>query len=176
VIRVESGGEVRALSQKGALGLMQLMPRTWTDLRLRYGLGADPFDPHDNIAAGAAYLRELHDRYGAPGFLAAYNAGPARYDDYLATGRALPAETRAYVTALARLFVVGAIDRPRFDRVARPSWTDAPLFAGRTANVSAAPSAEVALLESDPSEAGSAALAPRSPGLFVTASARKPQP
>lgn len=62
----------------------------------------DPFDPHDNIVAGAAYLRWLHDRYGDAGFLAAYNAGPGRYDEHLATGRPLPDETRAYVTAVAR--------------------------------------------------------------------------
>jgi integrase len=55
------------------------------------------YDPHDNILAAAAYLRELHDRYGAPGFLAAYNAGPVRYEEHLTTGRPLPAETRAYV-------------------------------------------------------------------------------
>ena len=82
VMQVESVGDVRALSAKGAMGLMQIMPQTWSGLRLRYGLGANPYDPHDNILAGAAYLRELHDRYGAPGFLAAYNAGPARYDDH----------------------------------------------------------------------------------------------
>ena len=69
VIQAESLGDVRAVSPKGAIGLMQIMPETWSDLRLRYDLGADPFDPHDNIAAGAAYLRELHDRYGDPGFL-----------------------------------------------------------------------------------------------------------
>ena len=62
---------------------MQIMPRTWTELRARYGFGADPFDPHDNILAGAAYIRELYDRYGVPGFLAAYNAGPGRYERHL---------------------------------------------------------------------------------------------
>ena len=46
------------------MGLMQIMPKTWAELRARYGLGADPFDPRDNILAGAAYIRELHDRYG----------------------------------------------------------------------------------------------------------------
>jgi soluble lytic murein transglycosylase-like protein len=56
-------------------------------LRVRYGLGADPYDPRDNILAGAAFLREMHDRYGAPGFLAAYNAGPGRYDAYVANAR-----------------------------------------------------------------------------------------
>ncbi len=94
-MRAENFAEVRAVSPKGAMGLMQIMPETWTRLRVRYGLGADPYEPHDNTLAGAAYLRELLDRYGSPGFLAAYNAGPARYEDHLATGRALPAETQA---------------------------------------------------------------------------------
>src|SRR5216684_1925674 len=76
VIRVESSGQVKAVSPKGAIGLMQIMPYTWAGLRLRYRLGRDLRDPHDNILAGAAYLREMHDRYGAAGFLAAYNAGP----------------------------------------------------------------------------------------------------
>ena len=58
---------------------MQIMPQTWAGLRSRYGVGANPFDPHDNIFAGAAYLHELHDRYGATGLLAGYNAGPGRY-------------------------------------------------------------------------------------------------
>ena len=101
VMRVESAGEVRARSRKGAMGLMQIMPGTWTELRARYGLGADPYDPRDNILAGAAYLRELYQRFGAPGFLAAYNAGPGRYENHLATGRPLPDETQGYVAKLA---------------------------------------------------------------------------
>ena len=79
IMRIESRGDRRVVSAKGAMGLMQLMPETWAALRARYGLGRDPFDPHDNILAGAAFLREMHDRYGSPGFLAAYNAGPGRY-------------------------------------------------------------------------------------------------
>jgi soluble lytic murein transglycosylase-like protein len=100
VIRAESGGDVRALSPKGAMGLMQLMPETWRRLRMDLSLGADPYQPHDNILAGVAYLRSLYDRYGAPAFLAAYNAGPARLDDYLLRSRPLPAETRRYVARL----------------------------------------------------------------------------
>ena len=100
VMRVESAGDVRAVSSAGAMGLMQIMPATWKELRVRYHLGHDPFDAHDNIFAGAAYLRELYDRYGSPGFLAAYNAGPERYEEYLA-GRPLPRETSAYVAKLA---------------------------------------------------------------------------
>ncbi len=89
VLAVESAGDRWARSPQGAMGLMQIMPDTWTELRSRYGLGADPFEPRDNILAGAAYLREMHDRFGSPGFLAAYNAGPERYEDHLRTGRAL---------------------------------------------------------------------------------------
>ena len=101
VMRVESSGEVRARSRKGAMGLTQIMPETWTELRARYNLGTDPYDPRDNILAGAAYLREMYDRYGASGFLAAYNAGPGRYENHLATGRPLPGETQDYVAMLA---------------------------------------------------------------------------
>ena len=101
VMRVESGEKSRARSRKGATGLMQIMPRTWAELRARHRLGADPYDIRDNILAGTAYIRELYDRYGAPGFLAAYNAGPGRYERHLVTGRPLPAETQAYVAMLA---------------------------------------------------------------------------
>jgi hypothetical protein len=100
VMRAESAAMQRALSPKGAMGLMQIMPDTWDELRIRYRLGKDPYDPRDNILAGAAYLRELHDRYGSPGFLAAYNAGPKRYEDYLSRKRLLPRETRKYIAAL----------------------------------------------------------------------------
>jgi hypothetical protein len=100
------------------MGLMQIMPKTWAELRARYGLGADPYDAGDNILAGAAYIRELSDRYGAPGFLAAYNAGPGRYERHLKTGRPLPAETQAFVAELAPVIEstrtnarVAAVDR-----------------------------------------------------------------
>jgi len=109
---IESAGDVHARSPKGAMGLMQIMPATWAELRERYHLGNDPYDPHDNIFAGTAYLRELLDRYGSPGVFAAYNAGPSRYEEHLAGG-SLPDETRAYVAKLANLL---AIDLP-------PRWT-----------------------------------------------------
>lgn len=99
VIAAESAGQPRAVSPAGAMGLMQLMPDTWAELRARLGLGPDPFDPADNVLAGAAYLRQLLDRYGSPGFLAAYNAGPGRYEASLA-GRPLPLETRLYVARI----------------------------------------------------------------------------
>jgi hypothetical protein len=101
VMQAESTGDTGALSPKGAMGLMQVMPETYAELRLRYHLGADPYEPRNNILASAAYLREMHDRFGPDGFLAAYNAGPGRYDDYLKRGRPLPEETRNYVAVLA---------------------------------------------------------------------------
>lgn len=131
VMGAESHGDVRAISPAGAMGLMQIMPDTWTELRLRHHLGGDPYSTRDNILAGTAYLREMHDRYGSPGFLAAYNAGPGRYEEYLAGRRALPAETRAYVAALAPLVGGGKIDRPFVVArvVERNNWARAPLFA-----------------------------------------------
>ncbi len=165
VIQAESGGDARAVSRKGAMGLMQIMPETWADLRQRYSLGADPFDPHDNIIAGAAYLRELHDRYGSPGFLAAYNAGPARYEDHLATGQPLPPETQAYVALLAPLIGTGAIDETAMVAIVARSWTEAPLFAVHPGNH-----------PTDTRAQDWTALAPQSEGLFVQPSRRNPPP
>ena len=87
-------------SSAGAIGLMQLMPLTWATMRDMLRLGEDPDDPHDNIIAGTAYLRQLSDRFGYPGMIAAYNAGPARYAAYLARRQRLPAETVAYLNAV----------------------------------------------------------------------------
>jgi Transglycosylase SLT domain len=129
VLAAESAYDVRAVSSAGAMGLMQVMPATWAELRARHRLGDDPFDPRDSILAGTAYLREMLDRYDSiGGMLAAYNAGPTRYDEYLATGRPLPAETRTYVATLAPLLggkplPDGALAAPR-----RTDWREAPLF------------------------------------------------
>lgn len=166
IMRVESHGDVRAVSPKGAMGLMQIMPATWTDLRARYHLGDDPFDAHDNILAGAAFLRELYDRYGAPGFLAAYQAGPGRYEDHLTTGRALPADTRVYVTALAPV-IDGVSDNDQA-AVADPlAWTRAPLFTVSHANASAVSPPQPGRGESDHTAVEVSALAPQSDGLFA---------
>ncbi len=130
VMQTESAGDDTAISSAGAMGLMQVMPDTWAELRLRYALGDDPFAPRDNILAGTAYLREMLDRYGNIGaMLAAYNAGPARYDEYLSAGRSLPAETRAYVAALVPL--LGGDSLPDGTANAAPSitdWREAALF------------------------------------------------
>lgn len=130
VMRVESGGNSRAVSRAGAMGLMQIMPATWAGLRARYGLRTDPFDARDNIMAGAAYLREMHDRYGnANAMLAAYNAGPGRYDDYLSRGRPLPPETAGYLAQFAP--IGGTRGTPEVAVTAPPdpfAWRRAALF------------------------------------------------
>lgn len=134
VKRAESAGDVRAISSAGAMGLMQIMPGTWAGLRTRYSLGHDPYDPRDNILAGAAYLREMFDRYGdVPAMLGAYNAGPARYDAYLRTGRALPAETRAYIAFLAPQLSGASPSGPSsVTPPPTPDWREAPLFVVRS--------------------------------------------
>jgi soluble lytic murein transglycosylase-like protein len=106
VIRAESGGRTMLdgrliVSRAGAMGLMQLMPATWAEMRARLGLGPDPHAPRDNIMAGAYFLRLMYDRFGYPGLFGAYNAGPGRYAEHVKSGRALPNETRAYLTNIA---------------------------------------------------------------------------
>lgn len=175
VMRIESNGYRRAVSPKGALGLMQLMPRTWADMRARYGLGRDPFDPHDNIFAGAAFLRELHDRYGSPGFLAAYNAGPGRYEDFRHRHRPLPAETVAYVAALIPFVDAERAPEPLLLAASsRSSWTRAPLFFGRADEPSSAARVTLDRAAHDRPAVvpvhDLSAILPRSEGLFVALS------
>lgn len=181
VMRVESNGDVRAVSHAGAIGLMQIMPGTWAGLRARYRLGSDPFDPRDNIMAGAGYLREMHDRYGnATAMLAAYNAGPGRYDEHLSRGRPLPAETRAYLAKLAS--ITGGSDDIQL-AAAPPSdpfaWRRAALFAARS-DAASATEADAADMpperaSSDRSAVSMKAVMPPSAGLFVALSGRSPQ-
>jgi membrane-bound lytic murein transglycosylase B len=153
VLQAESGTDPRAVSPAGAMGLMQIMPATWDELRVYYGLGADPFDPRDNILAGAAYLRQLHDRYGSiRAMLAAYNAGPARYEASL-TGKPLSPETRNYIAALAPIIdKESAAGATASVRPTAQSWRAAPLFAAQPA-------------PSNPTD--SPFLAPQSGALFV---------
>ena len=181
IMRIESRGDRRVVSAKGAMGLMQLMPETWAALRARYGLGHDPFDPHDNILAGAAFLREMHDRYGSPGFLAAYNAGPGRYEDYRDRHRPLPPETVTYVAALVPFVGDGATDGPVLMAASDPSsWTQAPLFIMRSASVEPADHPTSKQPSGDAPAAVAArdlsAIAPQSDGLFVHVSAAGPKP
>ena len=108
VMRQESGGRTvlsdnsPIVSPAGAMGLMQLMRGTYSEMAAQYKLGDDPFDPHDSIYAGAAYLNWLHHKYGYPAMFAAYNDGPGNIEDHLHHGRPLPAETRGYIASIAR--------------------------------------------------------------------------
>ena len=106
VMRQESGGNLYGTngdlttSSAGAMGLMQVMPGTYAILQRKYRLGPDPYEPRNNIMAGTAYLKEMHARFGAPAFLAAYNAGPDRVQSYLDGSMILPDETVNYVASI----------------------------------------------------------------------------
>jgi soluble lytic murein transglycosylase-like protein len=132
VMRLESGGRTmltenqRMISDKGALGLMQVLPGTFAEMREQYRLGADPFDPRANINAGSAYLAWLHRKYGYPAMFAAYNAGPGQVDDVLAHTRALPAETRAYLAGIDKILGgTGGVDGASINaaKLTRPDGT-----------------------------------------------------
>jgi len=109
VIRMESGGRTLTgenlpiTSDMGAMGIMQVLPQTYADMRLEYRLGADPYDPHDNVIAGTAYLKWLYGKYGNPGMFAAYNDGPGNLDAFLTQGRDLPDETHNYVDGISKM-------------------------------------------------------------------------
>jgi len=132
VMQAESAGDIHAVSSAGAVGLMQVMPDTWAELRIRYSLGHDPFEPRDSILAGTAYLREMWDRYGnVAAMLAAYNAGPTRYDEYRLADRPLPAETRTYVASLVPI-LLGEQPSGFASTVAQPlDWREAAIFVAR---------------------------------------------
>jgi hypothetical protein len=174
VIRVESAGNASAVSPKGAIGLMQIMPDTWADLAQRYRLGGGPTSPHDNIIGGTAYLRELYDRFGATGFLAAYSAGPARYQRYLANGLPLADETRRYLGQLATALPDLPRDPLLTARSQSMDWRSADLFAVQPIPLapvdlvaSATPSSRT---PSDPQPGLVSRLTPQAVGLFATIS------
>lgn len=127
VMIAESGGNPRIVSPKGAMGCMQIMPSTWLYLRSRYNLGSDPFDARRNMIGGALYLAELVARYGMPGALAAYNAGPGRYERYAAGTATLPVETINYTRRIG-----GGASAPLAVPVAA-RWQEAGLFLPRRA-------------------------------------------
>ena len=107
VMAAESGFAAEALSPKGAIGLMQLMPGTARDL------GVDPADPEQNVDGGTRYLRDLLLKYdgGLRHALAAYNAGPAAVDRY--NGVPPYAETIHYIGRIERKLKQGAEDTKR---------------------------------------------------------------
>lgn len=165
VIRQESGGRTTMngrpiVSQAGAMGLMQVMPATYNEMRRKHGLGSDPYDPHDNIIAGTAYLREMYNLFGAPGFLGAYNCGPGCYGDYLAGKRSLPGETRRYIASVA----------PRLNRSTAPDGADIVLVSAPQP----APAPETPPPAAPPSAAWPPAAPPVSSGPSITVAALPP--
>jgi soluble lytic murein transglycosylase-like protein len=108
VIRMESGGRTffggkPITSHAGAMGIMQLMPQTYGDMKELHGLGDNPYDPRNNVLAGTAYLRWLYEKFGYPKMFAAYNAGPGTLQKQMAGARRLPLETRNYVRGIAQI-------------------------------------------------------------------------
>ncbi len=154
------------------MGLMQIMPTTWNDLRVRHRLGADAFDPHDNVIAGAGYIRELFDRYGTPGWIAAYNAGPGRYEAAL-RGRPLPTETRAYVAVVApAIGMSGGTNPPSITIIDRLAWTRSPLFIARANGSASSSAATTDQQTSPPAQISPTAAQLAAPRLFVTRTGR----
>jgi hypothetical protein len=152
VMQAESGGAADATSPAGAIGLMQIMPDTYAELRARYGLGANAYDPYDNIIAGTAYISEMIELFGVPNFLAAYNAGPARLEDHLRRGSPLPRETQQYLTRIGELpaalpppdempapqslpFLITASDAPRWGQQMTSGSTSTPHMTGAPIDV-----------------------------------------
>lgn len=171
VLRAERDGDPRSVSPTGAMGPMQIMPATWAELRIHYGLGDDPFDPHDNIMAGAAHLRELFDRHGNPGFLAAYNAEPTR-DEASRKGRPRPLERSAYVDNLAPDIAHRETQRDArklsaLPPVEMPSWARSSIFAVPPIRALTADPVPPDRAQPVPDVRDVSAIVPQSGGLFV---------
>jgi soluble lytic murein transglycosylase-like protein len=144
VMQVESGGRTMIapgkpiVSSAGAMGLMQLMPETYERMRAQERLGRDPFDPHDNIFAGAAYLRALRAKYGYPTMFAAYNDGPGHLDQRLANAQLLPLETQNYLVSNTATLNGQHGHAENMARLTRPDGTPVAVDAAAVASVRAA--------------------------------------
>jgi len=186
VMQVESAGNAQAVSPKGAIGLMQIMPETYAELRQEYRLGADPFNPHDNILAGAAYLHAMYEHFGTPGFLAAYNAGPEQYAVHLATGEPLPDETQNYL-AMVEPIIDGVLPLNHSIPSGPLAWRHAPLFItpsddgsflhidGQSNAPAVSEKSQNRFPFSGAQEPSESMLAPQSAGMFVPSSPKQGQ-
>lgn len=145
VMQAESGGRTTLAEGKpitstmGAMGLMQLMPETYEEMRVLHGLGKDPYDPRDNILAAAAYLKFLRARYGYPTMFAAYNDGPGNLEQRMLQQKLLPEETRNYLShvTLAVEKGIGASGR-NLARLTRPNGAAVMIDAASVVSVRAA--------------------------------------
>jgi hypothetical protein len=145
VIMIESGGrtmlaeEEPITSRVGAMGLMQLMPETWREMRAAYRLGDNPYDPHDNIIAGSAVLAILYRQYGYPTMFAAYNDGPGMLAAHAALGESLPIETENYVRSIASILSTGVLPRNggrrSLARLTRPDGSAVVIDAGAVVSI-----------------------------------------
>jgi hypothetical protein len=144
VMAAESGGRTMLgqnqpiMSSAGALGLMQLMPDTYKDMRAAYGLGHDPQDPHDNIFAGTAFLHRLFVAYGFPAMFSAYNDGPGNLEFRLMHGELLPRETRDYVADITRALLGGGHVYGLKVKFTRPDGSTVTIDSGAIVSVRAA--------------------------------------
>ncbi|MBI3675419.1 MAG: lytic transglycosylase domain-containing protein [Proteobacteria bacterium] len=151
VMQAESGGRTMLqegkpiTSSQGAMGLMQLMPETYKEMRAAYGLGSDPYDPHDNILAAGAYLKILSAKYGYPTMFAAYNDGPGNLEDRLFGAGLLPQETRDYLSSVTLAVEKGIGKSGRnLARLTRPNGEPAMIDAASVVSVRAAFAGEYA--------------------------------
>lgn len=167
VMHVESAGNARAVSHAGAMGLMQVMPATYTELRRRYGFGPDPFDVRDNVLAGAAYLREMFDRYGSQGMLAAYNAGPRRWEEHLRGARRLPRETVDYLARLGPAVGVNSATAPVPSALVAGSGAPRPSLFVQLARNSTATETLVGKPPATPMNSSSSPASERTESVFV---------
>lgn len=146
VMRMESGGRTMMAesqpitSTAGAMGIMQVMPDTYETMRALYRLGPDPYDPGDNLTAGAAYLGILYKAYGYPDMFAAYNDGPKMLEAHNAGHHPWPAETVNYVAGITAILSGGSPGRVGGAqvRLTRPDGTPIMVDAAAVLSVRAA--------------------------------------
>src|SRR5882724_8376095 len=144
VMVAESGGRTMSdenrpiVSSAGAMGLMQLMPDTYRDMRAQYGLGPDPQNPHDNIFAGTAFLHRLFVAYGFPTMFSASNDGSGNLEFRLLHGELLPRETRDYVADITRALLTGGHAYGVKVKFTRPDGSPVTINSGTIISVRAA--------------------------------------